>query len=544
MSYTSPSPSLVAHNGNQTTWWIPATNYGTTTGTGVTVSILFEPALSLGLVTYVAPTGTSYSTGTGIWNIGTLAPGTANTKWLKIVTSVVDIGMAPFTLTSVISGNGIDPNNVNNELVQTLESTVCVPTAGAVADPNSCFCGNVSTNDTICSHGTTEYRVTPGSIVNSTDYTFNVDTGEYQFIPDNVTLDITFTYSIWCDTGGGFLQTSGPVTVTIPAIVTDITPFNHTINTVEYGDLSVDDLAVLAAQYPALTLADYCWRVLRNADGEATSGEPVDCNDIQDTRTIHLCSAVDCGDIVNNCPDCLQNQLPADIQILLAAIVAADEYEVELGDTIIVQHPNATSTYVYGALGWERNDCGCVYKISQDADNDLVLGTDDAPYIDVSGLAEIEALADKVVTGIAFTGTGTKTLTLTFDDATTLTANFTDISGSADTVVQVSDSCSINFAISGTGTLIDPYIITGSVNDGLPTPIYASGTPGSTGNTLDVSTLFGMACAGGCTATYTLNGYPADVYDNVTLVGVTLTYDILITAPPGTHDINIQRTCA
>jgi len=53
-----------------------------------------------------------------------------------------------------------------------------------------------------------------------------------------------------------------------------------------------------------------------------------------------------------------------------------------------------------------------------------------------------------------------------------------------------------------------------------------------------------MACAGGFSATYTLNGYSEDVYDNVTLVGTTLTYDILLTAPSGTHYINVQRTCA
>jgi len=541
MPYTSPSPANVAINGNQTTWWIPATNNGAVTATNVVVNVVVAPTSGLGLVTYLAGVGTFNPT-TGVWSVGTLAPGTANTKWLKLVTYVADIGLAPFTVTSTISGDGVDANALNNTLIQTVTAVVTAATAGAIDDPNSCFCGNVSLNDTPCNFGATVYTLDVLSVTNSTVYVWDDTTGEYHFIPDDITLPITFSYSIWCDA----VEISGPALVTIPAIVTDITPFNHTINTVEYGDLSVDDLAVLAAQYPALTLADYCWRVLRNADGDATSGEPVDCNDTQDTRTIHLCSAVDCEDIVNNCPLCPQNQLPADIQILLDAIILADEYEVELGDTIVVQHPNAQSTYVYGALGWERNDCGCVYKISQDADNDLVLGTDDAPYIDVSGLAEIEALADKVVTGIAFTGTGTKTLTLTFDDATTLTANFTDISGSADTIVQVSDSCSINFAISGVGTLLDPYIVTGTVNDGSPTFIYAPGTPGSTGNTLDVSTLFGMACPGGCTATYTLNGFPADVYDagTIDLTGVTLTYDILITAPPGTHDINIQRTCA
>jgi len=529
-------------NGDKFYYSIVVTNNSSYTDTNVTTVI---DALPAGIAyDHVTHTQGTYNSGTRTWFIASM-PGKTTTT-LKFWVTVTDVGLGPFTITGDTTGTLVDPNLVDNTFSLTANASECTPDAGGVNDTTSCLCINVATNDTPCTYGVTEYRLDELSIVNGTLQYWDELTGIGGFTPIDPTLPITGTYDLWCVLGVDEYQKSCGVTFTIYPQLEDKDIFDHTINTVEYGDLSVDDLAVLAAQYPALTLADYCWRVLRNADGDATSGEPVDCNDTQDTRTIHLCSAVDCEDIVNNCPLCPQNQLPADIQILLDAIILADEYEVQLGDTIVVQHPNATSTYVYGALGWERNDCGCVYKICQDADNDLVLGTDDAPYIDVSGLAEIEALADKVVTGIAFTGTGTKTLTLTFDDATTLTANFTDISGSADTVVQVSDSCSINFAISGVGTLLDPYIVTGTVNDGSPTFIYAPGTPGSTGNTLDVSTLFGMACPGGCTATYTLNGYPADVYDagTIDLTGVTLTYDILITAPPGTHDINIQRTCA
>ena len=51
--------------------------------------------------------------------------------------------------------------------------------------------------------------------------------------------------------------------------------------------------------------------------------------------------------------------------------------------------------------------------------------------VDLTGQTEIVALQDKIVTSIAFTGTDTKTLTLTFADATTLTANFTDSGGTS-----------------------------------------------------------------------------------------------------------------
>lgn len=46
--------------------------------------------------------------------------------------------------------------------------------------------------------------------------------------------------------------------------------------------------------------------------------------------------------------------------------------------------------------------------------------------VNLNGQTQVSALQDKVVTGIAFSGDATKTLTLTFDDGTTLTANFTD----------------------------------------------------------------------------------------------------------------------
>ena len=538
MPYTSPSPSLVSANGQQTTWWIPATNFGTQIGSGVNITITFSPAASLQLVTYVAPSGTSFSPNTGIWNVGTLAPGASNTKWLKIVTSVADIGMAPFTLTSVISGNGIDPNNVNNTKVQTLNSTVENAVAGAINDPNSCNCVDVSVNDTPCSHGVTEWRITPGSITNSTTNSFDVTTGQGNFSYDDPTQDITFTYSIWCDTGSGFVQTSGPATVTINKLIENINAFNHTISTVPYSSLSPSDIGVLSAQYPSLVLSEYCWRVLRNPAGEATSGEPVDCDEAIDTRTFFFCSDVPCTVPEDPCP-CPTDLLPIDITTQLPV-----GYVAEKGDTAVVYHTNAMSIWTFDGNLWNKWSCGCIYKISQDANNDLTLGSDNAPYFDLSSMTEIIELQDKVVTNIAFTGTTTKTLTLTFDDGTTLTANFLDLSAASNTHVQVSDTCSINMSISGTGSVGDPYVISANYNEGSPVYAYDSGVVGSTSNTLNVTTLFDVSCPEDCAVIYTLNGYSTDVFENVTLIGTTLTYDIKSTAPSGTHYINVERECA
>lgn len=381
MSYTSPSPSLVSANGQQTTWWIPATNFGTQVGSGVNITITFSPAASLQLVTYTAPTGTSFSPNTGIWNVGTLAPGANNTKWLKIVTSVADIGMAPFTLTSVISGNGIDPNNVNNTKVQTLNNTVENAVAGAINDLDACNCIDVSVNDTPCSHGTTEWRITPGSVTNSTTYTFDETTGQGRFTYLDPTEEITFTYSIWCDVGTGFVQTSGPATVTIGKLIENLSPFNHTIAApVPYSSLCPQEITVLLSQYPTLDLSKYCWRILKNGDGDATSGEPVDCNEDTDGRVFFLCSDLPCTTPEDPCP-CPTDELPVDVPTQFPV-----GYAPEKGDTVVIYHTNATSIWTYDGFLWNKWSCGCIYKISQDLGNALSLGSDNAPFLSIQSI--------------------------------------------------------------------------------------------------------------------------------------------------------------
>ena len=516
-------------NGDKFYYSIVVTNNSSYTDTNVTTVI---DALPAGIAyDHVTHTQGTYNSGTRTWFIASM-PGKTTTT-LKFWVTVTDVGLGPFTITGDTTGTLVDPNLVDNTFSLTANASECTPDAGGVNDTTSCLCINVATNDTPCTYGVTEYRLDELSIVNGTLQYWDELTGIGGFTPIDPTLPITGTYDLWCVLGVDEYNKSCGITFTIYPQLEDKDIFNHTINTVEYGDLSVDDLAVLAAQYPALTLADYCWRVLRNADGDATSGEPVDCNDTQDTRTIHLCSAVDCEDIVNNCPLCPQNQLPADIQILLDAIILADEYEVQLGDTIVVQHPNATSTYVYGALGWERNDCGCVYKISQDADNLLILGTDDAPYI---SLVEIGALPGD--------DWGVEVIHHHVNSISTADGTLLDPLYVPPTEVTVADTSDINLTLTGDGIMV-PYEISGVVNEGDPLPVYDTGVLGSVTNSVPLADLFADVCpAGFATPTYTVVSYPTDVYDNVGILGANLIYDILATAPSGTHYINVARTCA
>ncbi len=384
MSYTSPSPANVGLNGNQTTWWIPARNLSTHTATNVIVTVTVSPSAGLAPVTYVADTGVFNFT-TGKWNVGTLAAGA--TKWLKIVTSVSDIGLAPFTVTSVISGDGIDPNNVNNTLVQTVTAVATTVTAGAVNDTNKCACINVADNDQACNYGVSEWRLSIPSITNSTTYTWTATTGEGNFTFTDPTLPITGTYSLWCDPGTGFVEISGPATFTINPIIKDKEVFDHTVLKQTWAELSAQDKAAVEILLPGITWGDFCYVVTRNADGDITSAYNEPCDLAKDTRTFYLCTE----EVCDAAPDCeCEEDLPTDI------VLPVDYNNPEIGDTIILRHPGATSVWVFNGDNWVRSSCGCMV---------------DALPIDT----------------ISFSGTNTKTLTITFSDGSVKTASFADL---------------------------------------------------------------------------------------------------------------------
>ena len=374
---TSPSPANIAYNGNITTWWIPATNLSALTATGVVSTLTIDPANGLKVITWETTNGTFNKT-TGVWTIGTLSPGT--TVWLKLVTEVIDIGLAPFELTYVLSGNNIDPNNVNNTGTQQLTSVVGAATAAAIGDFNACNCVDVTTNDIPCNVGVTEWRLNVPSLTNISSHYWDQTTGKGRFNLLNPFENGSFTYTIWCDTGSGFVQTSGPATVTISAMFDVINPWDHSLDVVEYSELSLADIAHIETipKYTAITIADYCWRILRNGEGTLVSAEAVECTGQQDTRHFYFCSENECDPTPPTCTSCPNNQLPADAIAYLATI---DNYVPEIGDTIKVQFTDAYSYYTYETLGWTRSSCSCVYKISQDAGNLLTLGTDNAPYI-------------------------------------------------------------------------------------------------------------------------------------------------------------------
>jgi len=213
-------PANIKQVGDLIVWTIPAQNNGTAISNNVTVQVNITPGLQY--ISHNAPAGTTFNTTTGVWTIGTLGVGVTNRKELKIVSSVLDIGEAPYELTAVITGTNVDPISGNNTFVDTVGISECDPVAGAINDPNACLCGNVAHNDTPCSYGTTTWVLDEDSFINGDVTNWNSSTGEYTIAFDDPTDIMSFEYTIWCNTGDGPVQVSGPALVEVNPILLDI----------------------------------------------------------------------------------------------------------------------------------------------------------------------------------------------------------------------------------------------------------------------------------------------------------------------------------
>jgi len=212
-------PANIKQVGDLIVWTIPAQNNGTANSNNVSVQVNITPGLQY--ISHNAPPGTSFNTTTGVWTIGTLLVGPANKKELKIVSSVVDLALAPYELTATITGTNVDPVSGNNIFTDTVGISECDPVAGAIDDPNACLCGNVAHNDTPCSYGTTSWVLDEDSVENGEITYWNPNTGEYTATFDDPSEPITFEYTIWCNIGEGPVEVSGPATVTIQPILID-----------------------------------------------------------------------------------------------------------------------------------------------------------------------------------------------------------------------------------------------------------------------------------------------------------------------------------
>jgi uncharacterized repeat protein (TIGR01451 family) len=431
----------VSYNGESIIWKIPVTNLSPFPNTNVIVSDVMSGGMQY--ASHTVTKGT-FDPLTGVWTVGDMSG--ESTETLTITVVVTDITQAPFTNTATVTGSLIEANTLDNSFTQTVTVENCPPTGAGLPDFTGCLCIDVSLNDTKCTKGVTEWRLIPSSVTNSTSYHWDQLTGKGSFTPIDPTLPITGAYDLFCVQGTSITQISCNVLFTIYPQLEDKSIFDHTISHVKITDLTPADVAVLQSQNPDLVVADYCWQVIKNANGVVTSGIPLDCDPAIDNRTFLICTAVPCTN--TPCPDCPILTLPADVQAQILADTPG--YSPEKGDVVYIQHPNATSIYTFNGSGWIKSSCGCVYKISQNVNNDLSLGTDNAPFFDLSAEPEFLALQNKVLTAATVAGTTNKVLTLTFQDGTTLTAPFTDIDTDTDT------NTTYSFSVVGSNLVITP----------------------------------------------------------------------------------------
>jgi len=309
------------------------TNDSPYVNTNVTASLVFGAGLSIKSTTQTKGT---FNIGAKTLTIGTMQPN-------EVVTLTVDFKLtnannAPFSVTFDVTGTSEDNNLVNNTSTFSLTVDACAPAAGAVADTSSCLCGSVGTNDTKCAKGITEWRINNPSITNGVLRTWDVLTGNYEFAYDNdPATAITFTYDLFCVQGVNEFLIAQNVPVTIRPQITDRKAFNHTTEKLSFADLTLDDVAVLQAQYPDLVISDYCWDVIKNSHGEVTSGHPLLCDSAIDNKTSYQSIA--------------DNFLPQSPNI---GVVLPEDPETD--DLHIVRYPNAVVFYVFNGTTWSRSD--------------------------------------------------------------------------------------------------------------------------------------------------------------------------------------------
>ncbi|MCV9930207.1 gliding motility-associated C-terminal domain-containing protein [Flavobacterium sp. LS1R49] len=94
--------------GSNVVFTLVATNNGPSDGTGITVTDFLPTGYNY--VSSTEPTGTTYDSGSGLWNIGALANGASST--MTITATVNASGV--YTNTATIAGTENDPNATNN----------------------------------------------------------------------------------------------------------------------------------------------------------------------------------------------------------------------------------------------------------------------------------------------------------------------------------------------------------------------------------------------------------------------------------------------
>ena len=221
-------------------------------------------------VSHTASAGTTYDDGTKQWQTPFASAGTYTLEITMTFTPPVSLE-EEYDFVADIEGPLADTLESNNVLTETL--TYRVVSEEALAGPNddftACTCFDVSTNDTPCTTGTTEYRLNVGSETNLEVITWDETTGQGHVKRIDTTINGTLTYDLYCVTGSGdtYVRTN---VLTIYPDLKDKDTFDHIMEVVVASELTPAEYAEIEALYPDLTPSTNL-QILRNNDGDITS---------------------------------------------------------------------------------------------------------------------------------------------------------------------------------------------------------------------------------------------------------------------------------
>ncbi len=144
---------------------VTASNIGVGTALGVSVTDLLKSGYTY--VSHTASAGTSYTSGTGLWNVGSLG---SNASATLVITAKVNAS-GDYSNTATITGTQTDPNTANDAVtISTTPITAISLTSAASTDAQNICIGSAITNITYSIGGTaTNVNVTglPAGVTSS-----------------------------------------------------------------------------------------------------------------------------------------------------------------------------------------------------------------------------------------------------------------------------------------------------------------------------------------------------------------------------------------
>lgn len=284
------SPNLIKEIGAPVVWTITVTN-GKVANSNVHVDLTIPSKFTVDSIT-----STKGILGGTVWTIGSMTVDEVSKMILVLNLNETPEGFEEdFEFKALVTGT-VDTILTNNELIDnvTYRAFTESPLAGAEEDKTSCLCVDVSTNDTLCTQGCTEWRFNTISLVNGIKNEWDILTGKGSFTVIDPTENITFTYNLYCTQGDEEYLIQQNVPVTIYPQLSDKEVFDHSLIKVLGGDLTLGMIAVLEAQYPTIDdVTVFDWIILINNDGDILSGVSFP---IQSELSGYLCN--EDGDIV------------------------------------------------------------------------------------------------------------------------------------------------------------------------------------------------------------------------------------------------------